>query len=234
MLLLLGAANCSAEEIRVAVASNFMSTIKILGAKFEQKTGHRVILSSGSTGKHYAQIIHGAPFHAFFAADTKRPALLEQSGLTQANSRFTYAIGKLALWSPKGLAENNGTALRKGKFRHLAIANPKLAPYGKAAFQVLQARGLWLPLKNKIVRGENIAQTFQFVKSGNADLGFIASSQLEPPDRNRVWLVPQALYKPIRQQAVLIKNNAAAQAFVDYVQSDEAKKIIEESGYSTP
>ena len=210
LMLLLSNTACLATEIRVAVASNFTRAMTDLAHRFETNTGDKVNLVFGSTGKHYAQIINGAPFDAFFAADSKRPSRLEEQAYAVAGSRFTYATGKLILWSPK--AGNVGPAakvLTDGNFYYLAIANPKLAPYGRAAKEVLQSRGLWQAMQGKTVRGENIGQAFQFVKSGNAELGFIAYSQVKLPGQpvtGSYWLVPQELYTPIEQQAVLLKN----------------------------
>ena len=227
-----------AEQIRVAVASNFADAMTAIVERFEARTGQRVTISSASTGKHYAQIMNGAPFDAFFAADAHRPQLLENEGLALPKTRFTYAVGRLVLWSPaSGYVDAQGSVLQRGEFHHLAIANPKLAPYGKAAQQVLQARGLWERLSGRLVRGENIAQTFQFVKSGNAELGFVAYSQVKRPDRpieGSVWHVPQALYAPIEQQAVLLKDRDAARRFVAFVRGGEALKIIHDYGYDTP
>ena len=234
--LLLCAGLASADEIRVAVASNFTDAIKDIAQSFEKKTGHQVTLAFSSTGKHYAQIKHGAPFEAFFAADVKRPKLLEKEGIAQPGSRFTYAIGKIVLWSPDAdLVDPKGKVLNDGGFRYLSIANPKLAPYGKAAQQVLKAKGLWKAMQGRMVRGENIGQTFQFVKSGNAELGFVALSQIKKPaaaSEGSYWLPPQSLYDPIAQQAVLLKDNAVARKFINFVKSDEqALKIIQAYGY---
>ena len=238
LVLLLGAGQTMADEILVAVASNFTDAIKSIAGGFEANTDHKVTLIVGSTGKHYAQIKNGAPFDAFFAADSKRPRLLEQEGGALPGSRFTYAIGKVILWSPQaGYVDSDGNVLGKGGFRHLAIANPKLAPYGKAAQEVLQARGVWDALKGSAVRGENIGQTFQFVKSGNAELGFVAHSQAKRPGHSiegSFWEVPQSLYTPIEQQAVLLKDNDAARAFLSFVKSDESLEIIRGFGYGTP
>jgi len=234
----LAAGQVTANDIRVAAASNFADTIEIIANRFEKSTGLRVILIFGSTGKHYAQIRHGAPFDAFFAADTQRPERLENEGLAVPGSRFTYALGQLVLWSPKpGYVDPEGKVLRHGEFRHLALANPRLAPYGMAAREVLQARGLWNELDKRFVRGENIGQAFQFVKSGNAELGFIARSQVMRTDQmaeGSFWQVPQALYTPIEQQAVLLNDKAAARAFMSFVRDDGSIKIIRDHGYETP
>lgn len=238
LLLLLISTWSRADEIHVAVASNFVNTLKYLAEKFEAASDHRVIVSAGSTGKHYAQIIHGAPFDIFFAANSKRPALLEAEDVAQPDSRFTYAIGKLVLWSPKaGYVDNRGKILDAGTFQYLAMANPRLAPYGKAAQEVLQARGLWEALKGRAVRGENIGQTFQFVKSGNAELGFVAWSQVKNPGQpipGSWWDIPADLYTPVEQQAVVLSDSLAALAFVNFVKSEEAQAIIRDFGYLTP
>jgi molybdate transport system substrate-binding protein len=227
-----------AEEIRVAVASNFKVAVTAIAKRFEAGTDHKVTVIFGSTGKHYAQIKNGAPFDAFFAADVRRPEQLEKEGIALPGSRFTYALGKVVLWSPRtGYVDPQAGILERGEFHHLAIANPKFAPYGKAAEEVLQARGLWSRLSGRLVRGENIGQTFQFVNSGNAELGFVAYSQVKRPNLQidgSLWEVPQALYTPIEQQAVLLKDNQAARDFLSFVRSDEALKIIRDYGYDTP
>ena len=237
-LLGLGAAPSLADEIRVAVASNFTRAIREIALHFEQQSGHKAILVSGSTGKHYAQSKNGAPFEVFFSADAKRPRLLEQEGVAQPGSRFTYAIGKLVLWSPEtDRVDPGGKVLEQGDFRHLALANPKLAPYGKAAREVLERRGLWRALRARMVRGENIGQTYQFVKSGNAELGFVAWSQVRRPGRapdGSWWAIPQALYAPIEQQAVLLKDDPVARGFMTFVRGKEALEIIRSYGYGTP
>ena len=237
-VLALAAGQAIADEVHVAVASNFTNAIKTLAGRFEASSGHKVTLSFGSTGKHYAQIRNGAPFDAFFAADVKRPRLLDEEGVALPGSRFTYAIGKIVLWSPKtGTVDTEGKVLEKGGFRHLAIASPKLAPYGRAARQVLQDRGIWEALQDRMVRGENIGQTFQFVKSGNAELGFVALSQIKHPAHaieGSVWRVPQSLYTPIEQQAVLLRESDAARAFFAFMKNDESLEIIRGFGYATP
>ncbi len=231
----------SSDEIRVAVASNFVPVMKILAEHFEANTHHTVTLISGSTGKHYAQIKHGAPFHVFFAADVERAKRLEEEGDAVMGSRFTYTIGHLVLWSPEtGYVGANSKVLESAEYRHLAIANPKLAPYGRAAKEVLEAIGLWSSTQASLVRGENIGQAFQFVKSGNAELGFIAYSQIKNPTQfeqkmtGSFWMVPQQLYSPIEQQAVLVKNNSAAREFILFVKSEASQSIIQKHGYSTP
>ena len=227
-----------ADEIRVAVASNFIEVMKKLSVQFAKHTSHKVKLSSGSTGKHYAQIINGAPYDVFFAADEMRPRLLEEKGHTVLGTRSTYAKGKLVLWSPdEKYIDRAGEVLHSDSFRYLAIANPKHAPYGRAAREVLQARDLWVSLKGRIVRGENISQTLRFVKTGNAELGLVAAAQIYRPGKpvtGSVWDVPQHLYTPINQQMVIIKNSEAARLFTAYMKSKEAMKIIRKFGYETP
>ena len=227
-----------ADEIRVAVASNFAGAIRAAVDLFEADSGHSVTLAFGSTGKHYAQIRNGAPFDAFFAADARRPELLEKEGLAIAGSRFTYAVGKLILWSPvAAYVDHQGEILKQGTFRHLAMANPELAPYGVAAREVLMERGLWEKLEKRLVRGENISQAFQFVASGNAELGFVAWSQVQRPGHRlegSFWDVPARLYTPIEQQAVLLKDTGAGRAFMSFMRSEKAIRIIHDHGYETP
>ena len=222
----------------MAVANNFTGPATALAARFEAESGHRVTLIFGSTGKHYAQISNGAPFDVFFAADRQRPALLEEKGLAVPDSRFTYAIGKIILWSPRaGYVDPQGKVLEQGDFYHLAIANPKLAPYGKAAREVMQARGVWDALQRKTVRGENIGQAYQFVRSGNAELGFVAFSQVQragEPLPGSWWDVPQALYTPVEQQAILLRARRPARDFLAFVKSAPSRALIRRSGYATP
>ena len=237
--LLLFCETVTAEEIRAAVASNFAHAAEAIARRFEEISEHRVVLVFGSTGKHYAQILNGAPFDAFFAADERHPRLLESEGLTVPGSRFTYAKGRLVLWSLRaGYVDAEGRVLERGDFRHLAIANPRLAPYGGAAQEVLQARGLWERLQHRLVRGENLGQTHQFVRSGNAELGFVALSQLVSPEQDLEegshWAVPEALHTPILQQAVLLRDTEAARAFSAYVRTDEARSVLRSYGYETP
>ncbi len=227
-----------ADQIRVAVAANFIPTVKMLAAQFEKTTGHEILYASGSTGKHFAQISNGAPFDVFMAADARRPAILEKAGLAISGTRFTYAIGRLVLWSPnRDFVDPEGKVLTQGSYARIAIANPKLAPYGKAAQQVLQQRKLWTQLQSKILRGENIAQAFQFIISGNAQFGFVALSQIRqfgPEDTGSIWLIDPVLYDPITQQAILLKNTAAARLFMEFVKGDQGRAIIKASGYDVP
>lgn len=230
-----------AGEVSVAVAANFTAPMQEIAQAFEQATGHRASVSYGSTGKLYAQIIHGGPYEVFLAADAARPEKLEADGVGVAGQRFTYALGTLVLWSPDpARVDADGTVLKGGRFRHLAIANPKTAPYGAAAMEVINALGLTSALTPKLVRGENIAQTWQFVATGNAELGFVAASQLfkdgKPLGGSR-WVVPGALHAPIRQDAILLRQgatNPAAQALIDYLKSDAAQRIIRAYGYAAP
>ena len=197
-----------------------------------------MILIPGSSGKHYAQIINGAPFDVFFSADIDRARMLEQEGRAIAGTRFTYALGKLILWSSiDNYVDSKGEVLNKKDFRYLAIANPKLAPYGKSAEEALRSLKLWENLQGRLVRGENIAQTFQFISSGNAKLGFVAYSQIMNPGLSldgSFWEVPQSIYKPIEQQAVLLKDSYIGREFLSFVKSDESLSIIYESGYGLP
>jgi molybdate transport system substrate-binding protein len=238
-ILLLGlCGTATADEIRVAAASNFREAMTTLAQKFEQKSGHQVLPIFGSTGKQYAQIIHGAPFDAFFAADSLRPIQLEKDGLAVSGSRFTYAGGQLVLWQRMpGPDPVDRATLAKDGFRYLAMANPDLAPYGQAAAEVISSLDLWPQLENRVVRGENIGQTFQFVVSGNAELGLVAWSQLKSfggVKDNDYWLVSADLYRPIEQQAVLLTESPAARDFMLYMQSDEAITVIRKFGYLTP
>jgi molybdate transport system substrate-binding protein len=238
LLLIMGTLHASADEVRVAVASNFHTTLKELAAEFEQQNGHRVVISFGSTGKLYAQIRHGAPFDLFLAADRRRPELLETEGVAVAGSRFTYAVGRLVLWSvdPSLKGEDCRAILIQGGFSRLAIANPKTAPYGLAARQVLEKMALWPQVQDRLVRGENIAQTLQYVTTGNAQLGIVALSQIGPLSELTAcrWDIPEDYYRPIEQQAVLLKTGAAsiaARAFLAFLRGERAVTIIRGYGY---
>lgn len=238
MILVAGCWSGVRGQTHVAVASNFTAPVKVIAESFEEKTGHEVTLSFGSTGKFYAQITHGAPFDVFLAADVERPRRLEDEGLTLGGSRFTYAIGKLVLWSATAdYVDSTATVLASGDFRHLAIANPKLAPYGRAAREILEAHDLWSDLRDEVVYGENIAQTFQFVRTGNAELGFVAFSQIKRPDQEPTgsyWVVPQSLYTPVRQQAVLLSPRAGPRAFLEFLKRPQVEELIERYGYTVP
>jgi len=234
----LGAGAASAEDVQVAVAANFTAPMQALAAAFEQDTGHKARLAFGSSGKFYAQIRHGAPFQVLLSADDEIPARLEREGVALAGTRFTYAIGRLALWSAQaGRVDARGDVLKQGGYAHLAIANPKLAPYGAAAIEVLKNRGLLEAVQPKFVQGENIAQTHQFVASGNAELGFVALSQVTRGGKltgGSAWIVPAHLHTPIRQDAVILatgKGNAAAGALMAYLRSEKAKAAIRAYGY---
>ena len=227
-----------AGEVSVAAASNFTAPMKVIAQAFERDTGHKVILSFGATGQFYAQIKNGAPFAVLLAADDETPARLEREGVAVPGTRFTYATGKLVLWSKKAdLVDDKGEVLKTGKFDKLALANPKLAPYGAAAMQVLEKLNLTKRLGPKLVEASNIGQTFQFVSSGNAALGFVALSQVFENGKLKEgsgWVVPSNLYSPIKQDAVLLtsgKANAAAQDLLQYLRSDKAKAIIVSFGY---
>lgn len=225
-------------EVHVAVTSSFSGVIKEISDLFGQKSGKKITLTFGSTGKIYAQILHGAPYHIFLAADKERPELLEKTKLIIAGSRFTYALGRLVLWSADaGYIDSAGEVLKQRDFKYIAIANPKLAPYGRAAEEVLRKLGSWDKLNTKIAYGENIVSTFHFIQSRNVPLGFITYAQLlslKPPDQGSFWLIPQDLYAPIEQQAVLLRENTDARVFLEFLQSKEAQKIITDSGYIVP
>lgn len=227
-----------AAEVSVAVAANFTAPMQKIAAAFEQDSGHKARLAFGSTGRFYAQIQQGAPFQLLLAADDETPAKLEREGLGLAGSRFTYAIGRLVLWSPQpGLVDDQGLVLRQGRFDKLALADPKLAPYGAAAIESLTRLGLLQNLQAKFVQGENIAQAYQFVASGNAQLGLLALSQVHVDGRLRsgsAWVLPAWLHRPIRQDALLLnpgKDNPAALALLRYLQGDKARAIIHAHGY---
>ena len=232
------AGSASAEQVRVAVAANFSAPMQAIARQFEQSSGHKVLAAYGATGQFYAQISHGAPFEVFLAADHSTPARLEKEGAGVPGTGFTYAVGALALWSPQaGYVDDAGAVLKANSFRHLAIANPKTAPYGLAATQVLDRLGLRQAVADRLVEGQNIAQAYQFVASGNAELGFVALSQVYKDGKigqGSAWLVPAELYEPIRQDALLLakgKDNPAAQALLDYLRSEPAAAIIRAHGY---
>ena len=235
--------NTVGNEIRIAVSSNFYPTMKAIVEQFELENYesskiNKIVLIPGSSGKHYAQIINGAPFDIFFSADQERPALLEEKGVVEYESRFTYALGKIVLWSPtNGFVDSEGQVLYDNNFRFLAIANPKIAPYGIATKETLISMGLWNNMSKKVVRGENIAQAFQFIHSGNAKLGFVSLSQLMSPNFSLVgsfWEVPKSLYNPIEQQAVLLRDSLLGRNFMEFVQTAKALNIISKFGYDLP
>jgi molybdate transport system substrate-binding protein len=239
LLLALISPSAYAAEVQVAVAANFTGPMQRIAADFEQATGHQAKLAFGSTGKFYAQIKNGAPFDVLLAADDETPARLEREGDAVAGSRFTYSIGRLALWSAKpGYVDAQGAVLKQDTFKHLALANPKLAPYGAAAVETLNRLGLLAVLQPTFVQGENIAQTFQFVSTGNAELGFVALSQVFEGGklkRGSAWIVPPGLHAPIRQDAAILargKDNSAALALMKYLKEDKARAIISAYGYA--
>ena len=227
-----------ADEVAVAVAANFTAPMQKIAAEFEKDTGHKAVLAFGATGRFYAQINNGAPFEVLLSADDETPAKLAKEGLAVDASRFTYAIGKLALWSKQpGLVDAQGQVLESGTFNKIALADPKLAPYGAAAVEVMTQLGVLNTLRPKFVQGENIAQTHQFVATQNAQLGFVALSQVMADGRlveGSVWAVPATLYSPLRQDAVLLtkgQGNAAAAALLQYLKGDKAQAVIRGFGY---
>lgn len=237
MTCLLLNAPVQAEQVQVAVAANFVPPFKEIAAEFQKATGHTAQLSAGSSGKFYAQITNGAPFEVFFSADDERPKLLEEEGLGVKGSRFTYAVGRLVLWSPDPQLVKGEETLRSGAFKHLAMANPKTAPYGTAAMQAMKNLKVWDQLQSKIVQGENLGQTSGFIDSGNAELGFLALSQVMDPKlkgKGSRWDVPTSLHDPIAQDVVLLakgEGNPAAKALLDFVRGPQGLQIIERYGY---
>lgn len=236
--LLATAPNVRADEVSVAVAANFAGPLAKIGEGFTAATGHTLKVSAGSTGKFYSQIVAGAPFELLIAADDETPKKLIAEGLAVQGSNFSYAIGRLVLWSAQpGYVDDQGAVLAAGKFKHLAIANPKLAPYGQAGMEVMKARGVADAIAAKLVTAESIAQAYQFVATGNAELGFVALSQVATPGKPVIgsyWLVPAPLHGAIRQDAVLLKTgqkNPAAAAFLAYLKSAPAKAVIQAYGY---
>ena len=237
-------ATLKAEEVTVAVAANFTAPMQKIAQTFEQDTGHKALLAFGATGKFYAQIKNGAPFAVLLSADDETPARLEKEGVAIAGTRFTYAIGRLALWSKNPLLVDDkgqvllSNATDKNSFKKIAIADPKLAPYGAAAIEVLGRMDALAKLTPKLVQGDSIGQAFQFVMTENAELGFVALSQISIDGRitqGSAWVVPQNLYTPLKQEAVLLplgKNNAAALALMKYMRTDRAQAIIRAYGYT--
>lgn len=227
-----------AGEVQVAVAANFAGPMEALAAQFQKDTGHKAVVASGATGKFYAQIRNGAPFEVLLSADDETPARLEAEGQVVAKSRFTYAVGRLVLWSARAnYVDAGGAVLKTGDFKHLAIANPKTAPYGAAATAVIDKLGLSARLQPRLVQGENIAQAFQFASTGNAELGFVAQAQVWRDGKFTAgsgWIVPATMHAPIRQDAALLTKgakNPAAQALLDYLRTDKAKALIRTYGY---
>ena len=236
--LLLAALPAQADEVLLAVAANFSAPMKLIAAEFEKDSGHKVVASFGSTGKFYAQIKNGAPFEMLLAADDETPAKLVKEAVALSGSQFTYAIGKLVLWSAKpGYVDGAGAVLKKGDFAHLSLADPKLAPYGAAGVETLKALGSYEAIAPRIVTAENITQAYQFISSGNAELGFVALSQVLKDGKieGSSWLVPANLYTPIRQDAVMLapgKGKPAAEALMKYLKGDKARAIIRSFGYA--
>lgn len=240
VLLCLTTMAAQAGDAQIAVAANFSAPAKRIAEAFERASGHKATLVTGATGKFHAQIVNGAPFDVLLAADDDTPAKLEREGHA-TGPRFTYAIGRLVLWSATpGLVDGDGAVLKRGSFRHIAVANPRLAPYGQAAMETLAALGLAERLRPRFVLGENIAQTHQFVASGNAELGFVALAQVTKGGRigeGSGWIVPAQLHQPIHQDAVLLahgRGNAAAKAFLEWLKGDDAKATIRSFGYDLP
>lgn len=228
-----------AGEVTVAVAANFTAPMQKIAKAFEQDTGHKAQLAFGATGKFYAQIKNGAPFGVLLSADDETPARLEKEGLAVAGTRFTYASGRLALWSKQAnLVDDKGDVLRSSRFEKLAIADPKLAPYGAAAMEVIQKLGVQANVTRRLVQGESIGQTYQFVSTENAQLGFVALSQISVDGRisqGSAWVVPPSMHTPLKQDAVLLiagKDNAAAHALLKYLQGETAKTVIQSYGYA--
>lgn len=226
-----------ADDVPVAVAANFTAPMQKIAAEFEKDTGHKVVASFGSTGKFYAQIRNGAPFELLLAADDETPAKLIAENAAVAGSQYTYAIGKLVLWSAKaGVVDENGEVLKKGSFAHIALASPKLAPYGAAGIETMKALGVHDALAARIVTAENIGQAYQFVSSGNAELGFVALSQVLKDGRieGSAWIVPAKYYQPIRQDLVILvpgRGKPATEALAKYLKGDKARAVIKAYGY---
>ena len=228
-----------AEQVQVAVAANFTAPLQAIAAEFEKDSGHSVVASFGATGQLYAQIQHGAPFEVLLSADESTPAKLDSEGLGVSGSRFTYAVGRLVLWSAKpDYLDGSDAALKANQYKHLAIANPKAAPYGLAATEVLGKLGLSAAVKDKLVEGQNITQAHQFIATGNAELGFVALSQVYQDGQlssGSAWIVPAELHTPIKQDALILKKgeqNPTAAAFMDYLKGEKAAAIIQSYGYT--
>lgn len=235
LIVLFAASPAAAAETRVAVAANFAEPAKAIAARFKARTGHDATLSFGSSGQFYAQIANGAPYEVFLSADRERPEKAEAEGLGVAGSRFTYAIGRLVLYSKTpGLVDGRGAVLSQGRFQKLAIADPRTAPYGVAAVETMKKRRVYQTLQPRLVQGTSITQAYQFVETGAAEVGFVAASQLIGVKGGSRWLVPASDHTPIDQQAVLLKtgaNSAAAQAFIRFLKGPEARAIIQRYGY---
>jgi len=238
LILVASHVDARAGEVRIAVAANFARTCEVLAQGFERQTGHNVRVVSGSSGKHYAQIVNGAPFDIFLSADAKRPRLLESEERTVDAIRFTYAYGRIALWSAQvDLVDADGAVLRSDEFNWLAIANPDVAPYGRAARDALGAMGLLGELQPRIVTGQSVGQVHHFVRTGNAEIGFVALAQIAQGGRavhGSYWQVPDSFYDPIAQQAVLLTDKPSARAFLDFLKSEPSRETIRKHGYGTP
>jgi molybdate transport system substrate-binding protein len=232
----------TAGTVRVAVASNFVPTLADLAPEFETLSGHRLSPSAASTGKHYAQILAGAPFDVLLAADAERPRRLVGAGRALSGTRFAYALGRLALWRPAGVSGDDWKQtlldyLERPDNRRLAMANPRLAPYGAAARQALLDAGFWNSLSDRLVLGENVAQVYLFIDSGNAELGFVAASQLlsrQASGTGSYALLPSESHPPIEQQAVQLRELAEAEEFLAFLRSETAREIIARHGYGLP
>ena len=238
LALLLFTALARADRVQVAVAANFTAPARQIALDFERETGHKAQLAFGATGKFYAQIRNGAPFEVLLAADDDTPARLEREGAAVAGTRYTYAVGRLALWSAKaGYVDDKGEVLKRGEFRHLALANPRLAPYGAAAVEALTALKLLDAIQPKFVQAENIAQAHQFIASGNAELGFVALSQVMKDGKlgdGSAWVVPASLHQPVRQDAIMLdkgRGKAAAEAWLKFLRGEKARAVIRGYGY---
>jgi molybdate transport system substrate-binding protein len=231
------------ESATIAVAANFTKTIEVIGEAFEKETGHELKFSFGPTGKLYAQISHGAPFDMFFGADERRPQKTIDDGIGLADTYFVYAQGQIVLYSDQYPVKTQAqSVLENAEFKHLAVANPKNAPYGDRAVEFMKGAGVYAGVEKKLVYGESIAHAFQYVATGNAPIGFVAMSQVVDPqspvyDKGEYWVVPAETYSPINQGALVLKrgqDNAAIAAFVTFLKTDTAKDIIQRFGYRTP
>jgi molybdate transport system substrate-binding protein len=239
LLLIAGGSGAFADEATIAAASNFRKALEVLVPEFEATTGHRITITAGSTGQLYAQIVNGAPYDVLLAADQERPRLLVEQGLGVAGSVFTYAVGRLALWSrdPGRVGEASLATLADSEFRWLALAEPAVAPYGAAARQALESLGAWESIQARVVRSQNVAQAFAMAETGNAELGLVALSQaLDYAGEASYVIVPAGLHEPIRQDAVLLgrgAENAAALAFLDWLRSPATAVSVERFGYGS-
>ena len=231
----LSVAQVSASEVSVAVAANFVESARAVAEAFHTATGDTALISPGASGQLFTQISHGAPYEVFLSADAERPQALVAGGYAVGQSRFTYAVGRLALYSTTpGLVDGQGLVLKRPDLRTVAIADPAVAPYGVAAEETMRKMGVYDALKPKIVKGASIAQAYQFVATGAAEIGFVAQSQIVTVKGGSRWLVPEALHAPIEQQAVLLKagaNDPAARAFLDFLKTPAARTIISRYGY---